>query len=521
MSKVMDVTPPTSEEFNGTSTPPPPLPCSQEKKRANMNNTLDLLTVMSELKSIVLQRYGAENLDSMPVTWWTKVLTKIMGNCTKDELTLTVLVPMTVLLVPEHMWSEMTCPRRWRLHYRAQIYWTTNPDRESEYQKLLEWMNEKSTAPLARWQTGWLPSYGEAMCGTYLTYLSQAELGQLIELLRTYVLACTTSAPKVCMSSASMETTSTLHTAVRTAREPVDVASWSIPPPINYVDDDEFDKMFESYGSTKRTGPTYLNTYVHRPASSKKWAAPTLMEDYVIDIHIYEYLLQLLFKRSDNLYGIENNRYLSYIRTGLPGRNHIRPTRAQCYWSDTREYLLSMDMLEYYCRDHFVNNQFYCLENILPMYKTDNVQSLFKSYMMKPVDRYTSHCDTCKFKHNKITTVDEVRKNYPLLNDYTISLIVNNQCSLIVNRKSKIEHLDPNDWWKHAYCRVRGSFAQNSPYVKMAKTVQQEQFRKLMRMDYKVTDPTSWSGRGKRKSKDSNNRRKKGKWVSDESSNSD
>nr|WDS38637.1 NS2 [Myzus persicae densovirus 2] len=324
-------------------------------------------TPMFELKSTARKEYGTSISADMALT--LKTLCKVL-ECKATELTVTCIIPLIALLLPDHMWSEATSSDRWRYRLRNATYWISNPTRESEYQALLRWMEEKMPIPLAKWQGACLPRYGEAMSDMFLTSLYPEEIGQLMELLRTYAGVSQSECQNACTSSANTATTSTSYTPVTTPRAAVDVVSYSTPLLSNYVDDDAFERMLESSNYQKETGPVSFNTYVHRPGMSKKWAASTLMEDYVVDIHIYQ--------------------------------------------------------------------------------------------------------------------------------------------------KDQIQNVDPNDWWKHAFCRARGSFNLNSPYVKMAKTIQQEVFRRMTKMEYKITDPQMFFKKKKKAAK-----RARGKRSRDGSSDSE
>lgn len=394
--------------------------CNQTKMLKTTENSINGSTTMFDVKSKMLNVYGADSLNNLPSI--IRTLTQLM-ECKLSELTMTCLIPIIAIFAPDHLWSEMTCPKRWRHKFRAQTYWTTNDLRESEYQQLLKWMNDKSTVPLAKWQSNWFPKYGEEMLGTYLTYLSQEEIGQLIEFVRIYTQALHCEYQSVCTLSANTATTYTLPTPATMPQTRVDVASWSIPLPSNYVDDDEFERMFESYGSARKIGPTYLNTYVHRPELSKKWAASALMEDYVIDIHIYQYVVRNFIRHIDYLFGIEHNRHISYIKTGLPGKRYVVPKYPHEYWEDPRVYRLSLDLIENKFHDR-MKTTLWCTDNLLLPFRMDNMVSFFVQQMCTSKNKLATRCNVCTFYHEPHSSYDTIAKDFPLLNSKTINHIV-------------------------------------------------------------------------------------------------
>nr|AWS20448.1 NS [Sitobion miscanthi densovirus] len=316
-------------------------PAKKMKMSTSLTNSFNHSTKLGELLLLGTKNYGENNVTERSVV--LRIISLIL-NAKLSELTLTIVPPLITMLVHESLWSEMTCPQRWKKRFRQSIFWITNDVRESEYQVLLNHMATVTTKPLAKWRASYLPKYGEEITGTFLTYLSLPEITQLIESLMIFGSTYYKESPDLSTSLPPMGTTSTSRTPARTAQVPVDVHSWAAPLLSNYVDDDEFEKMFDVSHSENGTGTTSLTTYVHRPDKSKKWAAPVLMKDFVIDIHVYE--------------------------------------------------------------------------------------------------------------------------------------------------KKMIRRLDPNDYWKAAFCRARGTFDASSPYVKLAKTIQQEVFRQVMKEEYRVTDPT-------------------------------
>lgn len=376
-------------------------------------------TPMFELKSTARKEYGTAISMDMALT--LKTLCKVL-ECKATELTVTCIIPLIALLLPDHMWSEATSSDRWRYRLRNATYWISNPTRESEYQALLRWMEEKMPIPLAKWQGACLPRYGEAMSDMFLTSLYPEEIGQLMELLRTYAGVSQSECQNACTSSANTATTSTSYTPVTTPRAAADVVSYSTPLLSNYVDDDAFERMLESSNYQKETGPVSFNTYVHRPGMSKKWAASTLMEDYVVDIHIYQLVLRNFFIYLDWLTGIEANRCVSYIKTGMPGREYVKSVMPKNYWRNPKEFHLALDKLELLVKRHF--GDFTCLENFLPQYRWHNCITWFVNVMCCPLDPWTVECAGCGFQHIPNVSKCELLRDYPFMNEGTINHIL-------------------------------------------------------------------------------------------------
>jgi len=386
--------------------------CSRmESSQRDQTRKLNGLTEMRLLKEIMMEEFGAEN--QLQEETLKETVSRTM-NLEPNEFTITCLIPLICLMMPENLWSEMTSPTQWRQRFRTLPFWTSNIERESEYQTLLTQMSKKTQKPLARWQTSWLPRLGAGKEDMYLTFLSVEEFGQLIELLKTFGNQLGYEFPKDCTSLQDTKTMCMSSTHVPTRPVAVDVDSWSRLPPSNFVEDDEFARMCAASHSQRPIGSKSLNTYVHRPDMSKKWAAQCSMKDYVVDIHIYEYVLRQVLRKCDWLTRVEHNRFRSYIRTGLPGRPYVQgsmPTKRQ-FWKRNLIYHIAIDYLNRFQIGRF---PFQTMEQFLFPMRTQRSDDRFVARMCTSASWVMPRCVHCGFAHDPDITPDEFKRNYQFL----------------------------------------------------------------------------------------------------------
>lgn len=393
----------------------------------------DPTTTMGNLRYTARMNYGTDCLSEENILETLKLITMSESHM---KLKLNSLITMIVLHVPVAQWKDLMNVNTWRksgLFLANQEWWEENKEYLEEMERLLVELKEVTLKQsLTKLPLSSIISLGEEHTSGSPIYLSVGEVIQFNQYLMNYTKQpgnTDTQCPST--SSAHTGTMSMSLTRAGTLEGTVDAASWETLLRTDYVDDQEFVNQCLSLNSTRRTGAASLNTYLNRNDLSKKWVGTVPMNDYVIDINIYRYVLQRFLHEIDVQCCIERNRVRDYIRTGQPGRHLVNRDKYYMFinYETGIDYKYALTWLQNKLDSDCMSDSLMCYENLLlgerlKIFEVDFIED----HINVLANMY--QCNTCTFMHVPQSTYDEVQHCYPLLNEATINHIVS--CSMLL-----------------------------------------------------------------------------------------
>ncbi|XP_060880814.1 uncharacterized protein LOC132952490 [Metopolophium dirhodum] len=115
-----------------------------------------------------------------------------------------------------------------------------------------------------------------------------ADLTELMKLLKSYKLCCDSIPQNSQSSSQPMATMSIASTSADSQTRIVGVYGCNDPSSITNMDDDAFEDAFGRYASRRRTGKASCDIFLQTAGNPNKLTASVPMEDYVMDAILYK-----------------------------------------------------------------------------------------------------------------------------------------------------------------------------------------------------------------------------------------
>lgn len=401
---------------------------SSTKKMKSTSEQVDPATTMGNLKYTVLKNYGTDSLTQENILDTLMKLT----HYTETTMQMIVILLTIVLYSPNAYWTSMVNPNIWRKHklYTMNLeFWEENKESLEEWEKILVELKLMSSGKsLAKLQMDSVMSLGGEPSSGSLIYLSVSEIMMFVEFCKSYTTQPDNMvSPAPSTSSLATETMFTSAIPADTQEDTADVPSWLMHHRTGYVDDREFVNQYLSSNSQRQILHKSLPIYLTRSELSKKWVGTVPMEDYVINIDIYQYVLKQFIRSIDRECFVEANRCMDYIRTGMPGKRYVHNTKYYMFkkyhqydFKNTLDYIyrtLNVENDTLACFEELLYGQrFSCIETDFIVEHIHVLPSMF-------------HCNICTFMHRPCATYKEIHAQYPLLNKRTIEYIVN--CSIL------------------------------------------------------------------------------------------